>query len=162
MTLAPNAQPPQPPSEEMCGCGRPLHYTNPEIEREVRSLSNQYGPCLRVVTNAGTFFIPRHFMALHYPLTVSELASAAKEYGFAQVEFCPHCHHDLTAMDEYQRPKMIPDTFPPEFYEAKIGVEVRGVYDGVLFWQCPSCNGRWHRFPEDDYRYARADEYMNA
>ena len=26
------------------------------------------------------------------------------------------------------------------------GIVVRGVYDGVLLWECPSCGARWPRF----------------
>jgi ssDNA-binding Zn-finger/Zn-ribbon topoisomerase 1 len=26
-------------------------------------------------------------------------------------------------------------------------VEVRGVYDGGLYWECPSCHHMWPRFP---------------
>jgi len=31
-------------------------------------------------------------------------------------------------------------------YSRMIGVEVPGVYDGVLYWSCPDCGARWHRF----------------
>jgi hypothetical protein len=41
-----------------------------------------------------------------------------------------------------------------------IGQEIRGAYDGTLFWQCPDCGGRWHRFDPDDYRWARAEPYV--
>lgn len=43
----------------------------------------------------------------------------------------------------------------------KIGVEIRGVYDGVLFWQCPDCGGRWHRFPATHPLYERAARYID-
>lgn len=33
-----------------------------------------------------------------------------------------------------------------------IGIEIRGLYDGVLFWLCPYCTHRWHRFPVGDER----------
>lgn len=29
-----------------------------------------------------------------------------------------------------------------------IGVEVRGVYDGILYWVCGDCRTRLHRWPE--------------
>ena len=29
-----------------------------------------------------------------------------------------------------------------------IGIEVRGVYDGVLIWQCGRCKKMWPRFTE--------------
>ena len=40
-----------------------------------------------------------------------------------------------------------------------IGVEIRGVYDGVLFWACPECGGTWHRWDLPDMRQ-RAAPYM--
>lgn len=30
-------------------------------------------------------------------------------------------------------------------YSRKMGVELRGVYDGVLFWVCPDCDFSWVR-----------------
>ena len=32
-----------------------------------------------------------------------------------------------------------------EFFYRTISVEVRGVYDGCLYYQCPDCDGTWHR-----------------
>lgn len=46
------------------------------------------------------------------------------------------------------------------FYVATIGVEIRGVHDGILFWQCPFCDHQWHRFPPGDPRRQRAAKYM--
>lgn len=48
------------------------------------------------------------------------------------------------------------------FYQRKIGIEIRGVYDGVLLWQCPDCGGRWHRWPEGHELRRRAEQYMTA
>lgn len=31
-------------------------------------------------------------------------------------------------------------------YSRLIGIERRGVYDGVSEWMCPDCNARWGRF----------------
>lgn len=42
-----------------------------------------------------------------------------------------------------------------------IMVEIRGVYDGGLFYQCPDCGGRWHRWPEGHYLRERAERYIN-
>lgn len=33
-----------------------------------------------------------------------------------------------------------------------LGVQLRGVYDGVCYWQCPSCEARFHRFADTTYR----------
>ena len=63
---------------------------------------------------------------------------------------CPHCGADL-------RGKQIPEDYlragyygawdgSPRYYERTIGVEIPGLYDGMLFYQCPDCGGRWHRF----------------
>lgn len=32
------------------------------------------------------------------------------------------------------------------------GIEVRGVYDGVLIFQCPECGNMWPRFTEGPLR----------
>lgn len=35
-------------------------------------------------------------------------------------------------------------------YSRMIGVDGgwSGIYDGVIYWLCPDCGVRWHRFPE--------------
>ncbi len=73
-------------------------------------------------------------------------------------EICPHCRVDL-------RGEPIPDE-SRQFYGSEthfsrtIGVEVHGLYDGVLFWQCPECRGRWHRWPEGSHLRDRAEPYV--
>lgn len=47
-------------------------------------------------------------------------------------------------------------TGTPLYGRHTIGVTVAGVYDGVLFWECPFCQGRWHRFKPGDRLYERA------
>jgi len=49
-----------------------------------------------------------------------------------------------------------------EFFMRTIMVEIRGVYDGGLYYMCPDCGGKWHRWPEDDFRYAKAVPYVEA
>lgn len=41
-----------------------------------------------------------------------------------------------------------------------IGVEMRGVYDGVLFLECLNCGERWHRWPEGHNLRRRAEPYV--
>lgn len=75
--------------------------------------------------------------------------------------YCPHCHTDL-------RGEPIPADYlvrrdyggATHFYRT-IGVNIRGVYDGALYWQCPDCGGKWHRFPEGNPYRQRAEEYVN-
>lgn len=45
-------------------------------------------------------------------------------------------------------------------YSRMIGIEVRGVYDGVLYWKCPDCNASWHRWPEGTKEHHAAKHYM--
>lgn len=43
-----------------------------------------------------------------------------------------------------------------------IGVEIRGVYDGVLFWMCSACGGTWHRWSADnEHMRAKAQRVMD-
>lgn len=64
-------------------------------------------------------------------------------------ERCPRCGFDLFYTEDGQQ------------YSHAIGVEIPVIYDGVLFWQCPACDGRWHRFPPTDRLYQRAEDYVN-
>jgi hypothetical protein len=41
-----------------------------------------------------------------------------------------------------------------------LGVEVRGVYDGILLWEC-GMHHRWPRFPEGDRLHNRALKIMD-
>lgn len=34
---------------------------------------------------------------------------------------------------------------PPTHYSRMVGVEIRGVYDGVVGWYCPDCGHKWVR-----------------
>lgn len=53
-------------------------------------------------------------------------------------EVCPHCDADLRYVHN------------GEAYTRAISVEVRGVYDGGLFYQCPECDECWHRWTDED------------
>lgn len=41
---------------------------------------------------------------------------------------------------------------------SRMGVEVRGVYDGICYWTCMKCGARWHRFPEGDRRRGAVED----
>lgn len=85
------------------------------------------------------------------------------EWGFESLvahmedyENCPKCGANLRGAPI---PTEHTEQFGGEaFYSRMIGVEVQGVYDGVLYWMCPDCRGTWHRWPRDSrlYRAARA------
>lgn len=74
--------------------------------------------------------------------------------------FCPLCNADL-------RGDPIPQEYIDKGYYGKsrwysrmIGVEIRGVYDGVLYYACPDCGGAWQRWTASDMR-RRAQPYID-
>lgn len=50
------------------------------------------------------------------------------------------------------------------YQENLLGIEVRGVYDGILIWQCQACKKMWPRFTEGPRYLAARDliEQWNA
>lgn len=79
-----------------------------------------------------------------------------------RTEVCPHCTVSLQG-------KPIPES-QREFYgdathySRTVGVEIRGVYDGILLWQCPDCHGRWPRWTKADSPrlFSAAARYING
>lgn len=75
-------------------------------------------------------------------------------------EICPHCKADL-------RGEEIPVENREKYYGGAthflrvIGVEIRGVYDGTLFWRCPDCGGAWHRWPKGSQMHSRAKPFVS-
>lgn len=67
------------------------------------------------------------------------------------IDACPACDADLL----YER--------NGQTYTRLVGVEVRGVYDGILYWMCPSCEHRWHRWSYEDQPrlHAAAEPYVS-
>lgn len=45
-------------------------------------------------------------------------------------------------------------------YSRAIGHKVQNVYDGILYWSCPMCGHRWHRFPTGHHLRARAERFV--
>lgn len=60
---------------------------------------------------------------------------------------CPHCNVSLLG-------DPIPEDIKQHYMEGtthwkrEIGVEVRGVYDGVYYFKCPDCEGEWGGYRE--------------
>jgi hypothetical protein len=70
-------------------------------------------------------------------------------------EVCPHCGVDLLG-----------DPLPEQFqlpgltrYRFVLAIEIRGVYDGPLFYGCPFCWGTWHRFDSTHTLWSAAEKY---
>ena len=51
--------------DQMCACGRPLHYSNPKARAFVADLVARLGPSIRVTVGGRTWLVPRHYIALH-------------------------------------------------------------------------------------------------
>lgn len=57
---------------------------------------------------------------------------------------CPFCHSDL-------RGEPIPKESQKSYgnhthFSRLVGIEIRGGYDGVSYWECPDCLRVWDRF----------------
>ncbi len=49
----------------MCACGKPLHYTDPEVQALVQQLVGELGENVKIVVGARAWMVSRHFIALH-------------------------------------------------------------------------------------------------
>lgn len=56
------------------------------------------------------------------------------------LQFCPRCAADLSYWVAFKDE-------PPRQYYKTVGVEIRGKYDGVLYWAHWGCHA-WQRWPE--------------
>ena len=72
-------------------------------------------------------------------------------------DICPLCKADLQG-DEI--PEEVQHMYSGTHFSRKIGYEIRGVYDGVLFWVCPDCDQAFHRWEIQDMR-DRAQPYID-
>ena len=48
------------------------------------------------------------------------------------------------------------------FFRREIMVEISGIYDGGLFYLCPDCGGKWHRWLEGSMLRDKAEAYVNG
>lgn len=70
------------------------------------------------------------------------------------MEECPYCFIDL-------RGSQLPGTDPPQYYSKLMGIEVPGLYDGILYYECPSCQGKMHRFRKGTRERKLAEVYVD-
>jgi hypothetical protein len=71
-------------AEELCHCGRPLHYTDPVAESFTRGLVENLGPTLKVSVQGRVWEVQRHYIALH-----GVRASELPDLGFPEVGLDP-------------------------------------------------------------------------
>jgi len=92
---------------------------------------------------------------------------------------CPHCHTSMidSKIPQHQRCNdSCADDWnnrgieclkghhyhkDAEHFYRSITVEVRGVYDGGLYIQCPDCGGTWHRWASGPLR-KKAKPYIHG
>ena len=67
---------------ELCHCGKPLHYTDPKVRSMIEILIADLGPTVNVTAKGRSWRVPRHYIALH-GLKPSEVA----DLGFEEI----HC-----------------------------------------------------------------------
>lgn len=72
---------------------------------------------------------------------------------------CPHCGVSLIgAPIETESQEWFGGA---THFRREIGIEVRGAYDGVLYWQCRDCGKEWHRFAKGmHYLSKTAEKHM--
>lgn len=66
---------------QLCPCGEPLHYRSGDYRRIVEKLIAVLGPDMNVTTPAGSWRVPRHYIALH-GVQADELPALAARLGF--------------------------------------------------------------------------------
>jgi len=67
--------------KELCACGRPLHYSDPNMQRQVEALVKTLGPLITVSVEGRSYRVPRHYIALH-GLKAPELPELAAKFGW--------------------------------------------------------------------------------
>lgn len=64
------------------------------------------------------------------------------------IESCPKCKVNLRYVERGR------------VYSTALGMTVQGSFDGVLFWQCPACKHRWHRWAPGSRLRALAEQHI--
>lgn len=72
------------PAEELCPCGRPLHYADPQRRRYMEDMVQRLGSTILVSVEGRGWLIPRHYIALH-GIKASDLPELSRRYGFKEV-----------------------------------------------------------------------------
>ena len=49
----------------LCHCGKPLHYTDADVERAMWRLIALKGERIKVTVGGRSWLVPRHYIALH-------------------------------------------------------------------------------------------------
>lgn len=68
----------------LCACGQPLHYRDPNLQALIERGIAQLGPEVKVVIGNHAWMVPRHYIALH-GLRATEM----RRLGFPEIEVTP-------------------------------------------------------------------------
>lgn len=68
-------------TEQLCACGKPLHYSDPSAQHQIDALVSELGEFIEVTVGGRSWLVSRHYIALH-GLKGSDLASL----GFEEVK----------------------------------------------------------------------------
>lgn len=69
---------------DVCDCGKTLqlHYRNPRTFKAVEAMVAKFGATVKITSPAGSWMVPRHYVATH-GLRGSALPELAAKYGWA-------------------------------------------------------------------------------
>ena len=48
-----------------CACGKPLHYTDPNLQKVIEDMVQNLGEYIKVTVENKTYLVQRHYIALH-------------------------------------------------------------------------------------------------
>jgi hypothetical protein len=85
------------PGMTRCHCGKPLHYTDPVLERHMHERVRVLGELVTITVDGRSWAVPRHYVALH-GLNVAALPTL----GFVEGFTCPSCHITSFAPDDVE------------------------------------------------------------
>jgi hypothetical protein len=76
--------------DKRCHCGRFLHYSDPEAERDVQAIVDRLGETIVITIGQRSWRVPRHYVALH-----GVKAQELPDLGFEEIQLCPNGTHSL-------------------------------------------------------------------
>lgn len=81
-----------------------------------------------------------------------------------KLDNCPHCGFNLVGdlIADMLGEKVAIECYggADQHWRKEVGVEVSGVYDGTLYYQCPECDGTWQRWAPGSGLHEKAAPYM--
>jgi hypothetical protein len=67
----------------LCHCGKPLHYDDPARQSWCESVVKRFGPYIDITVDGRTFQVQRHYIALHHIRGAN--AETLEKLGFKEV-----------------------------------------------------------------------------